>query len=142
MSPDYAALLRSLRDPLRLRAVERIIQFPFVLPAADERTEEEIARAAEKRREQGKKLQEMAAKSRLDKLVQKENDLQYLTNLKERRAEETRREWQNLLQSEGFIDDAALDQAIKKLEAGLKKARKKAANDGDEVTVNIHFPIL
>src|SRR6266576_2283203 len=69
MSPDYAALLRSLRDPLQLRAVERIIQFPFVLPAADERTEEEIARVVEKRREQGKKLQEMAAKSRLDKVL-------------------------------------------------------------------------
>jgi hypothetical protein len=52
------------------------------------------------------------------------------------------RSWsQNLLQSEGFSDDAALDQAIKKLEAGLKKARKKAANDGDEVTVNIYFLI-
>ena len=50
---------------------------------------------------------------------------------------------QNLLQSEGFNDDAALDQAIKKLEAGLKKARKKAANDGDEVTVkNLFFLIL
>jgi actin-related protein 5 len=46
---------------------------------------------------------------------------------------------QNLLQSEGFSDDAALDQAIKKLEAGLKKARKKAANDGDEVTVKHLF---
>ena len=69
MSPDYAALLRSLRDPLQLRAVERIIQFPFVLPAADERTEEEIARAAEKRRDQGKKLQEMAAKARLEKVL-------------------------------------------------------------------------
>ena len=46
---------------------------------------------------------------------------------------------QNLLQSEGFNDDAALDQAIKKLEAGLKKARKKAANDGDEVTVSVHM---
>jgi len=69
MSPDYTSLLRSLRDPLQLRAAERIIQFPFVLPAVDERTEEEIARAAEKRREQGKKLQEMAAKSRLDKVL-------------------------------------------------------------------------
>lgn len=49
---------------------------------------------------------------------------------------------QNLLQSEGFNDDAALDQAIKKLEADLKKARKKAANDGDEVTVSVHFLIL
>jgi actin-related protein 5 len=48
---------------------------------------------------------------------------------------------QNLLQSEGFNDDAALDQATKKLEADLKKARKKAANDGDEVTVSIQFLI-
>lgn len=69
MSPDYTALLRGLRDPLQLRSVERIIQFPFVLPAADERTEEEIARAAEKRREQGKKLQEIAAKARLEKVL-------------------------------------------------------------------------
>jgi actin-related protein 5 len=69
MSPDYTALLRRLRDPLQLRAVERVIQFPFILPVADERTEEEIARAAEKRREQGKKLQEMAAKARLEKVL-------------------------------------------------------------------------
>jgi hypothetical protein len=54
MSPDYTALLRRLRDPLQLRAIERIIQFPFVLSVADKCTEEEIARAAEKRREQVK----------------------------------------------------------------------------------------
>jgi actin-related protein 5 len=69
MSPDYSALLRRLRDPRQLRAVERVIQFPFVIPAADERTEEEIARAAEKRREQGKRLQGMAAKARLEKVL-------------------------------------------------------------------------
>ncbi|KAH9172826.1 chromatin remodeling complex subunit [Lactarius sanguifluus] len=142
MSPDYTALLRRLRDPLQLRAVERIVQFPFVLPVVDERTEEELARAAEKRREQGKKLQEMATKARIEKLVQKESNLQYLTNLKERRAEETRREWQSLLQSEGFSDDAALDQAIKKLEADLKKTRKKAANDSDDVIEEPTFPLV
>jgi hypothetical protein len=42
---------------------------------------------------------------------------------------------QSLLQSEGFSDDAALDQAIKKLEADLRKTRKKAANDGDDAMV-------
>jgi actin-related protein 5 len=46
---------------------------------------------------------------------------------------------QSLLQSEGFNDDAALDQAIKKLEADLKKTRKKAANDGDDVIVGTRF---
>ena len=48
---------------------------------------------------------------------------------------------QNSLQSEGFSDDAALDQAIKKLEADLKKTRKKAANDSDDVIVSTIFPI-
>jgi len=31
MSSDCTTLLRGLRDPLQLRAVERIIQFPLVL---------------------------------------------------------------------------------------------------------------
>ena len=81
MSPDYTTLLRRLRDPLQLRAVERIIQFPFVLPAVDERTEEEIARAAEKRREQGKKLQEMAAKARIDKVPSNKSRASVLNNV-------------------------------------------------------------
>jgi actin-related protein 5 len=38
---------------------------------------------------------------------------------------------QNTLQAEGFDDDEALDEAIKKLESDLKKARKKDA-DGDD----------
>jgi actin-related protein 5 len=47
-----------------------------------------------------------------------------------------------VLQSEGFSDDAALDQAIKKLEADLKKTRKKAANDSDDVIVSTPFSHL
>ena len=67
-APDYVGLLRRLRDPAQIRAVERIMQFPYVLPVADERSEEELARIAERKREQGKKLQEMAAKARLEKV--------------------------------------------------------------------------
>ena len=67
-SPDYTALLRKLKDPLNLRACERIIQFPYMLPVTEEKTEEELARIAERRREQGRKLQEIAAKSRLEKV--------------------------------------------------------------------------
>ncbi|KAI0056771.1 actin-like ATPase domain-containing protein [Artomyces pyxidatus] len=141
VSPDYLSLLRKLRDPNQLRAVERIVQFPFVLPTIEERTEEELARIADRRREQGKKLQELAAKARLEKLVQKENDVQYLTNLKERKGTEGKREWQNLLQSEGFSDDVALDQAIKKLEADLKRTRKKEV-EGDDVIEEPSFPLV
>ncbi|KAH9991898.1 hypothetical protein BJV77DRAFT_962574 [Russula vinacea] len=78
------------------------LSFPFVLAAADERTEEGIARVAEKRHEQGKMLQEMAVKRRIEKIVGAE-----------------------FAQSEGFNDDAALDQAIKKLEADMKKKKTR-----------------
>ena len=67
-SPDYPALLRRLKDPLNLRAAERIIQFPYTLPVTEEKTEEELARIAERKKEQGRKLQELAAKSRMEKV--------------------------------------------------------------------------
>jgi actin-related protein 5 len=66
---DYPLTLRSLNIPANLRASERIIQFPFVLPLVEEKTEEELARITEKRKEQGKKLQEIAAKNRMEKVV-------------------------------------------------------------------------
>lgn len=107
---DYQTLLRTLKDPMQLRLSDKIIQFPFSLPVQEEKTEEEIARIAEKRKEQGKKLQEMAAKSRMEKVAasfffgladvtlyfqmqQKEKDLQYLLHLRESRGQDGKREW-------------------------------------------------
>jgi len=67
-SSDYSSLLRSLSDPVTLSRSGKIIQFPFSQPAVDEKTEEEQARLAERRKEQGKRLQEMAAKARMEKV--------------------------------------------------------------------------
>ena len=53
---------------MQLRAHEKVIQFPFSAPVAEEKTEEELARIAERRREQGRKLQELAAKAREEKV--------------------------------------------------------------------------
>lgn len=95
---------------MKLRASERVIQFPFVLPVVEEKTAEELARITEKRKEQGKKLQEMAAEKRREKvsypqflelataevqlqLVQKENDLRNLLDLKEGKGQEAKKEW-------------------------------------------------
>jgi len=93
VATDFPALLKRLQDPLQLRSSEVVIQFPFTLPVVEEKTEEELARIAEKRKEQGRKLQEMAAKTRMEKLLRKETDLQYLTTLKESKATETKKEW-------------------------------------------------
>lgn len=67
-SSDYPSLLRSLGDPVSLSRSDKIVQFPFLQPAVDEKTEEEHARLAEKRKEQGKRLQELAAKARTEKV--------------------------------------------------------------------------
>jgi hypothetical protein len=45
---------------------------------------------------------------------------------------------QNILQGEGFEDDAKLDESIKKLEADLKRSRKKDADGDDQVSVNLY----
>lgn len=65
---DYPSLLRDFNDPIKLQQSERIIQFPFVVPIVEEKTEEELNKASERRKEQGRKLQEMAAKSRMEKV--------------------------------------------------------------------------
>jgi actin-related protein 5 len=67
VATDFPAHLRQLKDPLKLRASEVVVQFPFIPPVAEEKTEEEISRIAEKRKEQGRKLQEIAAKTREEK---------------------------------------------------------------------------
>ena len=103
VATDFPAQLRQLKDPLKLRASEAVVQFPFILPVTEEKTEEELSRIAEKRKEQGRKLQEMAAKTREEKvcispsfltirliwiqLLQKENELQRLLDLKARETE-------------------------------------------------------
>lgn len=57
-----------MKDPLNLKARQIVVQFPFSVPVTEEKTEEELARIAERRREQGRKLQEIAAKARMDKV--------------------------------------------------------------------------
>jgi actin-related protein 5 len=67
VATDLPAHLRQLKDPLKLRASEVVVQFPFIPVVTEEKTEEELSRIAEKRKEQGRKLQEMAAKTREEK---------------------------------------------------------------------------
>lgn len=64
-----------------------------------------------------------------------------MLTLRERREEESKREWADTLREEGFANDAALDSAIKKLEGDLKKARKKEANEEDAEVCPQYMPI-
>ncbi|KAJ2763827.1 Nuclear actin-protein involved in chromatin remodeling, partial [Coemansia nantahalensis] len=63
------------------------VQFQFPMPTLDERTEEDIQRVADRRREQMKKMHEMAARKRQEKIEQRVQELEELTALREGREE-------------------------------------------------------
>ncbi|KAJ4485396.1 chromatin remodeling complex subunit [Lentinula aciculospora] len=159
VSPDYISLLRSFEDPSILRSHQKTIQFPFLMnPTSlfggatgngDEKTEEELARITERRKEQGRKLQEIAAKNRMEKLQQKESDLMYLTSLRDNYSSSaSKREWDRKLKAEGFDDEEMFEETLRKLEADVKKGKKKerekeggiAAGDGDDVDEPMEEP--
>ncbi|KAG8700208.1 Nuclear actin-protein involved in chromatin remodeling [Ceratobasidium sp. 394] len=132
VAPDYNEKLRELSNPEQMLAADRVVQFPFVSPIETEKTEEELARQAEKRKEAGRRLQELAAQKRLEKLIQKENDLEDLQSLREWKNKEKKLDFQHRLRTEGFDNEEMLDGTIKKLENDLKKARKKEGEVMDD----------
>lgn len=69
MAHDYLEELASYEDPEVFKAKDRVIQFPFTAPVVEEKSEEEQARLAAKRRDQGLRLQAQAAKARLEKVL-------------------------------------------------------------------------
>ncbi|CAK5279817.1 unnamed protein product [Mycena citricolor] len=133
-APDYLSLLRSFKYCDVLRAHDRIVQFPFAQLVQEEKSPEELERAAERRREQGRKLQEMAAKMRTEKLEQKETDLQFLHTLRDGKDGESKRDWMA-----SCLRLPCPCPTIKKLESDLKKARRKDAVEDDEEP---NFPLV
>ena len=69
--------------------------------------------------------------------MRKESDLTHLLSIREGREEVSRKEWTDTLKEEGFANDAVFDATIKKLEADLKKARKKEADGEDMENVGV-----
>jgi hypothetical protein len=84
LSPNYLQTLRELSTPEGMRLHDRIVQFPFVAPVGyliaflfqcrliviiqEEKTQEELARQAERKKEAGRRLQEMAVAKRKEKV--------------------------------------------------------------------------
>lgn len=57
-----------LRNKERLEKESRVLQFPFTEIVVVQKTEEELAKIAERRKESGRRLQEQAQKMRLEKV--------------------------------------------------------------------------
>jgi actin-related protein 5 len=125
VSRDYDNELSRYLEWTGLEDRDRIIQYPFTEEVIVQKSEEELARIAEKRKESGRRLQEQAAKMRLEKLIRKEEELEYYRDLQQRLASETKKEIKRLLDAEELKDEAALEKIIKELDKSIRKARTK-----------------
>ena len=144
VSQEFDKEMQSFLDWTGLEDRDHIIQFPFTEHMVIEKSEEELARIAERKREGGRRLQEQAAKMRLEKLVQKEQELEYYKDLQQRLIGQTKKETKRLLDEDEFKDEAQLDKMVKDMEKSVRKARNKDLG----VTENVEeeevpaFPLL
>lgn len=125
VAKDYQANLKAIENRDTFAEIDRIIQFPFTAPIIEEKTAEELARQAAKREENAKRLREAAVKSRLEKLVAREQQYEAFTNLKAIKGSIKKTEWTAQLKEAGFKDEADLDDTIKQLDVAIQRARNK-----------------
>jgi actin-related protein 5 len=139
LSKDYDQELSHYLDWTGLEDRDYVIQYPYTEEIVVKKSEEELARIAEKRKESGRRLQEQAAKMRLEKLIRKEQELDYYRDLQGKLANESKKEIKRLLDAEDMKDEAALERTIKELDKSIRKARTKDVG-GPEVEEEVEEP--
>ncbi|KAL2148234.1 hypothetical protein VTH82DRAFT_3940 [Thermothelomyces myriococcoides] len=133
VSLDYDQELAHYLDWTGLEDRERIIQYPYTEEVVVQKTEEELARIAERKKESGRRLQEQAAKMRLERLMKKEQELEYYKDVQRRIAEQSsKKEAKRLLDEAEVKDEAALERVIRDLEKSIRKARTKDLGEPEE----------
>ena len=143
ISKDYETELCGYLEWTGLEERDHIIQHPFTEREVVQKTEEELARQAEKRKESGRRLQEQAAKMRLEKLIRKEQELTDYKELQTKLIDMPKKEQKRILESEDFDDETQLDKRIRELEKSIKRARNKDVGDsGEEQEEEPTFPLL
>lgn len=143
VSSDYDNEIKGYLDWTGLEDRDIVIQYPFTEEVIIQKSEEELARITERKKESGRRLQEQAAKMRLEKLIKKEQDLEYYKNLQSRLVDETKKETKRLLDSHEVKDENQLEKIIKELEKGIKKARTKdVGGDTEEEQEQPNFDLL
>lgn len=144
VSQDYDGELGGYLDWTGLEDRDHVVQYPFTEHVVAEKTEEELARIAERKKESGRRLQEQAAKMRLEKLVKKEQELEYWKDLQERLASETKKEIRRVLESEDLKDEVHLERLIRDLEKSIKRSRNRdlGIEETDEPQEEMTFPLL
>ena len=125
VSRDYDQEISKIMEWTGLEDRERIVQYPYTEEVVVQKTEEELARIAERKKESGRRLQEQAAKMRLERLMKKEQELEYYKDVQRRLVDQNKKETKRLLDEAELKDEAALERLVRELEKSIKKARTK-----------------
>ncbi|KAL1962472.1 hypothetical protein VTN77DRAFT_9673 [Rasamsonia byssochlamydoides] len=144
VSTDYDNELSHYLDWTGLEDRDHVIQYPYTEHHVPEKSEEELARIAERKKESGRRLQEQAAKMRLEKLMKKEQELEYYKDLQRGLAQESKREVKRILDAEDLKDEAHLERTIRDLERSIKRSRNRdlGIEENDENPEEMSFPLL
>lgn len=144
VSTNYDQELSHFLDWDGLEERDVVVQYPFTEHIVPEKTEEELARIAERKKESGRRLQEQAAKMRLEKLMKKEQELEYYKDLQRGLSSETKKEVRRILDSEDLKDEAHLERTIKDLERSIKRSRNRdlGVEETEENLEEMTFPLL
>ncbi|QBM86729.1 actin-related protein 5 [Metschnikowia aff. pulcherrima] len=133
VAKDYASELSTILDMEVLEKKDVVIQVPVeIAPKRAEKSEEELARQAEKRKEQGKRLQEQAQKKRVENLIQKEKEREYYTSLRETITTLSKSEAERRVLAEDFESVAELHKYIASLERSIKRSRSLETEEPEE----------
>ncbi|CAG8499345.1 16313_t:CDS:10 [Acaulospora colombiana] len=142
VAADYFSELKEYSNPKSFAERDRIIQFPYV-PPANEKTEEELARAEERKQEQARRLKEQAARLREKKLKDLEDNLAAYMELKSSKSSLKKSEFVARLKENRISDEAELDDLIQKTEKAVQRARNKLLGiDEVEIKEEPTFPLV
>lgn len=143
ISKSYDEELRSYLDWTGLEDRDIVIQYPFTEEVIVQKSEEELAKIAERKKESGRRLQEQAAKMRLEKLMRKEQELEYYKKLQIKINDANKKDTKRLLDAEEMKDEAHLERTIKELDKSIKRARTKdVGGDPEEEQEAPDFSLL
>lgn len=144
VSTDYDREVGEYLEWTGLEDRDHVVQYPFTEHIIPPKSEEELARIAERKKEGGRRLQEQAAKARLEKLMEKEQRLEYYKDLQQGLASETKKEARRILDAEDLKDEAHLERVIRDLERSLKRSRNRnlGIEENEENMEEMSFPLL
>ncbi|KAJ2709258.1 Nuclear actin-protein involved in chromatin remodeling [Coemansia spiralis] len=125
VAEDYDKELSCYLASENLARKDVTVQFQFPMPNLDERTEEEIQRVTDRRREQMKKMHEMAARKRQEKIDQRAQELEELTALREGREDMDADSFAQKLQGLGLGSERELYEAIASAQQVVDRAQNK-----------------